>query len=341
MDRLLGNGRLMQSLSAAFAADRLSHCYLIAGPEGSGKRTLARFLAAAMQCTEGAGRPCGRCLQCRKVFANHHPDVIWVEELKRAGSAGKAADAKEPKEPKEVKEAKRKTVGVELIRKTRADVYIRPNEGRRKVYIFPRAMDMTPPAQNALLKVIEEPPEYAAFLLLTDGAERVLPTIRSRGVLLQLSPLTEEECLPALAREFPDLDREALRTAWERADGYYGRAASLLRAGEGLAPETQTFADCFARRDRLGLTELLVRMEKLQRDQLIPLFEEWTEVLTGSVAVRSGLSGGTEAAVQIGRMRAVREIMEAVGHIRRASELAQGNANVGSICGALQIWLEN
>ena len=166
MDALLGNARLKSVLAAAFAADRFSHCYLLAGPEGSGKHTLARILAAAMECTAGAKRPCGVCLQCRKVLDGVHPDVITVDDPDK------------------------KTVTVELIRKARADVYIKPNEGRRKVYLIPRAADMNAAAQNALLKVIEEPPDYAAFLLLTDGAERLLPTIRSRSVPLLLTPLS-------------------------------------------------------------------------------------------------------------------------------------------------------
>jgi len=156
MEALLGNERLKAGLAAAFAAGGLAHCYLIAGPAGSGKHTLARILAAAMECTEGEKRPCGRCLQCRKVLDGVHPDVITVDDPAR------------------------KIVPVELIRKYRADVYIKPNEGLRKVYLIPRAMDMNAAAQNALLKVIEEPPDYAAFLLLTDSAERLLPTIRSR-----------------------------------------------------------------------------------------------------------------------------------------------------------------
>ena len=80
MDALLGNARLKSVLAAAFAADRLSHCYLLAGPEGSGKHTLARILAAAMECTAGAKRPCGVCLQCRKVLDGVHPDVITVDD---------------------------------------------------------------------------------------------------------------------------------------------------------------------------------------------------------------------------------------------------------------------
>ena len=80
MEALLGNARLQAGLAAAFASDRLSHCYLLAGPEGSGKHTLARILSAAMECTAGSKRPCGVCLQCRKVLDNVHPDVITVDD---------------------------------------------------------------------------------------------------------------------------------------------------------------------------------------------------------------------------------------------------------------------
>ena len=301
MERLLGNERLKQSLSAAFAADRLSHSYLITGPEGSGKHTLARILAAAMQCTEGDRRPCGVCLACRKVFDGVHPDVITVDDPEK------------------------KTVSVELIRRARTDLYIRPNEGRRKIYLIPRAGEMNASAQNALLKVMEEPPEYGAFLLLSDSAEKLLPTIRSRCVCLQMSPLDEAEALPALSQAFPGKDRAALRDAWQRSGGWYGQALDLLKAGQGLAPQTLAFAACFTKRDRLGLTELLVPMERWKRDQLIPVLQQWIVLLAEAMRLRSGLPGGSDAAVELSRRRTNAEL---------------GNVGVGAVCGALQVWLD-
>ena len=316
METLLGNERLKAGLSAAFAAGKLSHCYLIAGPQGSGKHTLARILAAAMQCTAGAKRPCGVCLQCRKVLDGVHPDVITVDEPEK------------------------KTVTVELIRKARADVYIKPNEGLRKVYVIPRAMDMNAAAQNALLKVIEEPPEYAAFLLLTEGAERLLPTIRSRAVPLQLIPLSRGEGMAELARRFPQRDQAALEEAWARSEGWLGQALGLLTEGEGLPPETRAFADCFARRDRLGLTELLVPMERRKREELIPLLEQWAELLSQALAVRAGMPGRWEAAQGVGRSRTSAESLRALQALRRAAELLRGNVSPGAVCGALQVWLD-
>ena len=316
MERLLGNERLRSGLSAAFAAGRLSHCYLLAGPPGSGKHTLALILAAAMECTEGARRPCGVCPQCRKVRDGVHPDVVTVDDPAR------------------------KIISVELIRKARADVYIKPNEGLRKVYIIPRAMDMNAAAQNALLKIMEEPPDYAAFLLLTDGAQRLLPTIRSRSVLLQLSPLSEREGLAELERRFPQKDRAALAAAWERSEGFLGQAVLLLTEGEHLAPETQSFSDCFARRDRLGLTELLVPLERRKREELIPLLTQWIEVLSQALAVRTGQPGRWEAAQRVGRSRTSAESLRALQSLGRAVELLQGNASPGAVCGALQVWLD-
>ena len=312
MERLLGNGELKASLQAAFAADRISHSYLISGPAGSGKHTLARILAAAMQCTAGDRRPCGVCLQCRKVFDSVHPDVITVDEPEK------------------------KTVSVDLIRRARTDLYIRPNEGRRKIYLIPRANDMNASAQNALLKILEEPPEYGAFLLLSDSPEKLLPTIRSRCVSLHLSPLTERECVPALSAVFPEKSPDELHRAWERAGGYYGPAAELLREGQALSAQTARFADAFAGRSRSGMTALLVGMERLKRDQLIQILNEWIELLADAIRVRTGLPGSSGEAVRLGHSRTVAELLGAVRNLQQAAELAKGNVSVGTICGALQ-----
>ena len=133
LDALAGNAALKQQLSAQEKGRGLSHAYLISGPAGSGKRTLARLLCAAMVCTGEGERPCGACPACKKVLSGIHPDVIQVGEDGKDISVGQAREA-------------------------RSDAYIRPNEGARKVYVFHNAQDMTAAAQNALLKLLEEGP---------------------------------------------------------------------------------------------------------------------------------------------------------------------------------------
>lgn len=135
----LGNDQLKASLSAAVDRQRAAHFYLLSGPSGAGKRTLARLLAAALLCRDPHRRPCGRCGPCRKVLAGTHPDFITVDDPDR------------------------KTVSVETVRRAREDLFIRPNEGDRKIYYVPRAQDLGLPGQNALLKVLEEPPPMACF----------------------------------------------------------------------------------------------------------------------------------------------------------------------------------
>ncbi len=169
----------------------LSHAYLITGGGGDSRAAFAGRLAAAYLC-EGDVPPCGRCRACRKVGKGSHPD------LSRTAPPPDKAE-----------------ITVEQIRALRADAYVRPNEGRRKVYVIDPADAMNPAAQNALLKVLEEGPAYAAFLLVSDRPGKLLDTVRSRCELLSLP---REEALPG-----PEL--------LERAE----RLAGLLLAGDELA----------------------------------------------------------------------------------------------------------
>ena len=169
----------------------LSHAYLITGGGGDSRAAFAGRLAAAYLC-EGDTPPCGRCRACRKVGKGSHPD------LSRTAPPPDKAE-----------------ITVEQIRSLRADAYVRPNEGRRKGYVIDPADAMNPAAQNALLKVLEEGPAYAAFLLVSDRPGKLLDTVRSRCELLSLP---REDALPG-----PEL--------LERAE----TLAGLLLAGDELA----------------------------------------------------------------------------------------------------------
>ena len=176
----LGNDAVKARLSGAFASGRVAHSYLLCGPAGSGKHTLTRILSAAMQCEGRSGKiPCGVRSGCRKALEGVHPDIITVDDPDH------------------------KAMTVDPIRAARSDMFIRPNEGKRKIYIIPRGQDMNESAQNALLKILEEPPDYGVFLILSTNAERLLPTIRSRAEL-QLGPVAQDEALPFLRQNAPD-----------------------------------------------------------------------------------------------------------------------------------------
>ena len=266
---LLGNAELKKRLSADIRGGRLSHCYLLSGPEGSGKHVLARLLAAAMECTS-PDAPCLRCEQCRKVLENVHPDVITMEE----------------------EDKDKKSVSVKLARRAREELYIRPGEGKRKIYLFPRAQDMTPQAQNALLKVLEEPPAYGAFFLLADRAEAMLTTVRSRCVELQLLPVQEAEALPLLRKTFPDKDDAALRRALRLGGGWIGQAEKLLREDVKSDPLAEELCESFAKQDKLALTQTLCKLERRKREQMLPVLRQARETLAEALARKSGAPAG-------------------------------------------------
>lgn len=309
-DTLLGNDRLKENLITAIARRRISHFYLISGPEGSGKHTLATLLSAAILCQE-KNAPCGACHVCRKVMEGNHPDVITVDDPEH------------------------KNVAVKIVRQTREDVYIRPNESDHKIYIFPQELGLE--GQNALLKILEEPPAYGVFLLLTDNPERLLPTIRSRCTELALKALPTDLLKKTLSREFPDAAKDALMAAIARSGGYLGQARALLEQGDALPVQTQNFLQSFASRNALLLAQTLAPMEKWKRDQLIPLLESWTVLLEEALACRTGMKALHPMSSQLAAQRSGQDLMQAITHLQKAITYAQSNVSPAAICGYL-IW---
>ena len=305
---LLGNARLKENLRHSVDSGRLSHFYLISGPRGSGKRTLARLLAAAAVC-RGEKKPCLSCSACRKAMTDNHPDIISVVDPDR------------------------KAVPVKLVRQYRDDVYIKPNEAEKKVYIFPQ--ELGPEGQNALLKILEEPPAYGLFLLLAENPQQILTTVRSRCTLLQMESLPKELLLSQLQKQFPNADREQLQAAAERSGGYLGQAAELLREGEVISTRTQAFAKAFLERDPVAMTRLMVGMEKTKRDQALTEVEQWRQLLQNALSCRSGLSAVGQEIKQLSRQDPAR-LLNAIRELDKAITYLKANVSVAAVCANLQ-----
>ena len=179
----------------------LPHACIISGPSPKGRAALTERLSRAFVCSSGDDRPCCKCAACLKSGAGSHPDIITVgrEEGKRE-------------------------ITVDQIRFVRSDASVLPNEAEHKVYVIKDADTMNTQAQNAFLKTLEEPPAYAVFLLETENPEKLLPTVRSRCVLLTA---------PAEASDEPPTERgeEFLKTVAARKNS---ETARLLFSMERL-----------------------------------------------------------------------------------------------------------
>ena len=232
-----------------------------------------------------------------------------------------------------VDDASHKQLPAELIRTARAGVFIRPNEGRRKVLIFPRAQDMNATGQNALLKLLEEPPSYAMFLLLADAAEKLLPTIRSRCSELRLSPLPDGLLRAELARRFPDAPPDRIGAALAGAGGFLGRAAAMLEA-EPL-PQTPQFAKAYGKGDTLGLLSLFCSMEKFNRDRLLPIVQEFRRLIVEALLFRQGAAAASPDAMAVAARRTPQALLAAAGALEEAAADCRANVNTATICAAL------
>ena len=259
----------------------LSHALLFTG---SGPRlAAARFAAAALECTAEGSRPCGVCAACRKVAEDIHPDVITVRDPEH------------------------KNIAVDVVRQVRSDAYIRPNEGQRKVYLFPDCALLTEQDQNVLLKIVEEGPPYAAFLFCAENGAAVLQTLRSRCVELKLRPASGET-------------EEISETA-----------GALCRAIGG--------------RRRGAVTELAVRLEKkkLSREELAALLEAARASFTSALLLLYGQppeGEDGEIVSFLAKNLTKTQMMRTIELLRKYHGECTYNVGVSHFLGALAVELE-
>ena len=261
------------AVRAAANRGQLSHAVILTG-EGD-KLSPARYIAAAHLCRSEGQRPCLQCNACRKVMEGIHPDVT------------------------EVRDDDRKEMAVDTIRALRQDVYIRPNEGERKVYLFADCAQLNERDQNVLLKIVEEGPAYAAFVFCADTLHALLPTIRSRCVELRL---------------------EGQDAALEENEA----AAELCRV--------------LARRDPLALAAHLTGLEnrRMKREHLLAMMEGAWQASADALLAVCGRSGGCgEGAESLRSVFDRRQLQALTDLFRRYCSECQYNVGVGHVLGAL------
>lgn len=269
-------------IRAAAARGALSHALLFTGP--GDRLAAARFAASAFQCVgPERDRPCGVCPACRKVREDIHPDVSAVRDEEH------------------------KFIAVDVVREVRRDAYIRPNEGERKVYLFPDCALLTEQDQNVLLKLVEEGPPYAAFVFCAENPAAVLQTLRSRCVELKLQPKAPQ-----------------------------GREED----GEGEA-----LCRCLLKRKRGSAAELAVRLEKkkLSRENLSALLERSEALLSQALVLTYGGTAGDgdrALAEELGKRLTKTQLVRTIELMKQYRRECGYNVGPGHVLGALAAELE-
>ena len=239
LDTFIGNNEIKETLKACVLSGRFPHAFIIEGEEGSGRHTLARMIATAAVCEETQA-PCGNCRVCDLVLRDGHSDVLTY-----------APDGA--------------TFKIDTVREIRDLANVMPIEAKRKVNILLDCDKMNEPAQNAFLKVLEEPPEFMVFILVCQNAQSLLTTVRSRCVTLTVQNPNVNEAANYIKLQTGNPD-EDIKEALENAHGNIGKAIAML---DGTASETvaaaKVYFDAFKQRDRV---EALKIMSKFEKDRL-------------------------------------------------------------------------
>lgn len=205
-EKIFGHENIINQLMVSVKHDKVSHAYIFNGADGSGKNMIAKAFAEALLCEKQEECGCGECHFCKQVSSGNNPDLKYVVHEKP------------------------NTIGVDDVRESLvADIQIKPYNGLKKVYIIDEAEKMSVQAQNAILKTIEEPPEYSVIIFLTNNADVFLPTILSRCIMYNLKPLRESTITEYLIKKYKIADYEA-KVCASFSQGYLGRAIKLVES---------------------------------------------------------------------------------------------------------------
>ena len=237
-EEVAGQQHIVRTLKNALETNKIAHAYLFCGPRGTGKTTMAKLFAKALNCEEGIGHQCNKCSNCLEIIEGSHPDVVEIDAASNNG--------------------------VEQVRELIDKVNYLPIKGKYKVYIIDEVHMMSNSAFNALLKTLEEPPAHVIFILATTEPHNILPTILSRCQRYDFTKVSdadiEERMITVLQSENIQYDKDAVRAIIALADGGMRDALSILDQILAYSGNTLSVTDVYA---LFGLTSKAEKIDFL------------------------------------------------------------------------------
>ena len=260
---------LMKSLITAVREGVSSHAYIFEGDRGLDVAAAARLFAAALTCANPEIAPCGSCTSCIEAKADANPDIVYVKP-----------------------EKDRKTIGVNNIRALEADVVITPFAAKRKVYVFSDASVITEAAQNALLKTLEEPPEYAVFIMVTENYEKLLETIRSRAVLVHFPAVSENEVRKYISQKYPEA-ADRIDFLAKYCDGIPKRADDIISDADFEPLRKSALEKLTLLLSRRGMDAFTLQdFVAENKDDFARVLEFWMSFLRDMLLIQTGADSG-------------------------------------------------
>lgn len=308
--RLYGKKLLKEQLDSIARQGRLPHAVLFHGERGTGRRTMANYIAKLFLC---GAPPCEECTACSRINAEAHPDIIFVKR-ECGGKYNLSEDGKN---------------GLVSVRKIMESVVIKPNDGDIKVYVFEDCDDMSAMIQNTLLKTIEEPSKFLRFVFTCENTDSILETIRSRVTEFEVSRASAEECAQCLIDAGHDPAKA--RRLSETMSGNIGKCLDVL-SGEGDTPfmeAAKRAAAAAAKKD--GFTAAAALSEQTGRPEFAAVLGYLTEILRDSLALRCGgtlSSCGREEAEAVAEVFDEEHILSMLDAVFSVSEDSSLNLNL-------------
>ena len=325
-EKIYGNQFALESFSAMFKSGRLPHSFLIYGEKGTGKKLLADRLAAAILCEnkgqhDKSGVPCGECHSCIIAGKKVHPDIIYPE-----------------------KSGKLMTYTVETCRSVCADAIVAPNNGDAKIYIFADGDNIQLSAQNALLKIVEEPPEHVYFIFTAKEKGAFLPTILSRVTAIGSAVCNVDDCLKALA--VMGYSDEQLKSAVGAFGGNIGMCREFIENDElkSITALTKSAVDSIINNDEYSLLKTLSDPALKDRKNSREFLELLDRTIRDGIVFRfsqsaQGIGCYPKGAERLSQVLSVKNAERIHDLIEKAAENISANVNQGlvmsSLCGEI------
>ena len=327
--RLLGNDDTKERVGGSIENSTLTHAFLIGGPSGSGKTTLAIEIAAAVNCESAQNTvlplPCGRCNACRRIYEGNFPDLKILSKKKDKA-----------------------TIGVDEVKDFREDMFLSSTEADKKIYVIDNAECMTVEAQNALLKVLEEPPSAVIIIIIATECDRILTTIKSRTQYIAMSRFTESELAEILKAENVNAKAMSVQDPNKfygiimSADGRLGEAQKLLSPrtateNEEERQEITNIVNLIGQKNSYDKIYAAVTALPAKRAELIPMLEKLIGALHDMITAKHASGARTvfftsaEAALEISEDISDKRLLYVYDAVVEAHELCIKNANVQNL----------